>query len=129
MLSVTPVYLAAAVALYSCMTFAIIAQRRKRQISLGDGRQKDFARIIRGHANFAEYAPLTLLAITMAELGGVPAVVLHASGVMLILGRILHGYWFFYRPEGLKCRVAGMVLTLFALWTASTAAVLVALAS
>lgn len=122
MISITPLYLAIAVVLYSAMAAAIIGNRRKRRISIGDGGQNDFAHLIRGHGNFAEYAPITLFAIAMAELSGVPTVVLHASGIMLILGRCLHAYWFFYRPRGLNCRVVGMLLTFFALWTASAAA-------
>ncbi len=124
MLSVTPIYLAAAVALYSFMAFTIIANRRKRQISIGDGNQKDFARIIRGHANFAEYAPLTLLAIGVAELTGTAHLLLHACGVMLLVGRGLHAYCFLFTPIGMKLRVTGMVLTFISLWTASAAALL-----
>ena len=72
MLTVTPVYLAAAAALYSFIAFTVIGNRRGRRISIGDGGQADFTRIIRGHANFAEYAPLALLSIGVAELSGVP---------------------------------------------------------
>ena len=122
MISITPLYLAIAVVLYSAMAFAIIGNRRNRRISIGDGGQNDFAHLIRGHGNFAEYAPITLFAMAMAELSGVPALVLHTSGIMLILGRCLHAYWFFYIPQGLISRVAGMVLTFFALWAASAAA-------
>lgn len=124
MLSVTPIYLAAAVALYSFMAFTIIANRRKRQISIGDGNQKDFARVIRGHANFAEYAPLTLLAIGVAELTGTAHLLLHTCGVMLLVGRGLHAYCFLFTPIGMKLRVTGMVLTFISLWTASAAALL-----
>ncbi len=124
MLSVTPIYLAAAVALYSFMAFTIIANRRKRQISIGDGRQKDFARIIRGHANFAEYAPLTLLAIGVAELTGTPHLLLHICGLFLLIGRGLHAYCFLFTPIGMKSRVTGMVLTFISLWTASASALL-----
>lgn len=127
MLSITPIYLAAAVAMYSFMAFTIIANRRKRLISIGDGDQKDFARIIRGHANFAEYAPLTLLAIGVAELTGAPHLLLHACGVALLIGRGLHAYCFLYTPVGMKQRVTGMVLTFISLWIASAAALLMIL--
>lgn len=127
MLTITPIYLAIAVALYSFIAFTVIANRRRRRISIGDGGKQDFARIIRGHANFAEYAPITLLAIGVAELTGVPALVLHFCGVLLIAGRGLHAYCFLFTTIGMKLRVSGMMMTFFALWTAAAAAVLYAL--
>lgn len=127
MLTITPVYLAIAVALYSFIAFTVIAHRRRRRISIGDGGKPDFARIVRGHANFAEYAPMTLLAIGVAELAGVPALVLHLSGILLIAGRGLHAYCFLFTPIGMKLRVSGMMMTFFALWTAAATAVLYAL--
>lgn len=123
MFDVTPIYLTIAVALYSVMAFAVIANRRRRRISIGDGNQQDFARIIRGHANFAEYAPITLLAIACAELAGAPPVALHLSGVLLIFGRSLHAYCFLFTPAGMRLRVSGMILTFLALWTATLAAI------
>lgn len=119
MLSITPIYLAIAVALYSFMAFTVIVNRRQRRISIGDGNQQDFARITRGHANFAEYAPITLLAIGCAELAGASPAVLHLSGVMLLAGRGLHAFCFLFTSTGMKLRVSGMVLTFLALWTAA----------
>lgn len=127
MITVTPIYLAAAVAMYSFMAFIIIANRRGRRISMGDGGQKDFARIIRGHANFAEYVPLTLLSIGIAELTGAPHGVLHACGIMLLIGRGLHAYCFLFTPVGMKLRVSGMMMTFFALWAAAATAAFMAL--
>ena len=127
MLSITPVYLAIAVALYSFIAFNVISNRRRRRISIGDGGKQDFARIVRGHANFAEYTPITLLAIGVAELTGVPALVLHLCGVLLIAGRGLHAYCFLFTPIGMKLRVSGMMMPFFSLWTAAATAVLYAL--
>ncbi len=123
MLIVTPIYLAIAVVLYSFMAFMVITNRRQRRISIGDGDQQDFARIIRGHANFAEYAPITLFAIGCAELAGAPVMLLHVSGVLLLMGRSLHAYCFLYTPIGMKMRVSGMMMTFFALWSATGGAI------
>ncbi len=122
MITVTPIYLAVAVVLYSVMAVTIIAIRRKRRISIGDGAQQDFARIIRGHGNFAEYVPIALLALVIAELSGVPAVVLHGCGIVLIIGRSLHAYCFLCTPSGLNSRVSGMILTFLSLWVSTGAA-------
>ncbi|MBO6520460.1 MAG: MAPEG family protein [Rhodospirillales bacterium] len=123
MLTITPIYLAIAVVLYSFMAFVIISNRWRRKISIGDGRQQDFARIIRGHANFSEYAPITLLAMGCAELAGAPAQLLHVCGTLLLAGRSLHAYCFLYTPVGTKLRVSGMMMTFFALWVATGGAI------
>jgi len=127
MLTVTPIYLAIAAALYSIMAFTVIGNRRRRRLSIGDGDQPDFVRIVRGHANFAEYAPITLLAIGIAELTGVPAAILHLCGALLIVGRAMHAYCFLFTTEGMKLRVGGMVLTFFSLWIAAAAGAIYAI--
>jgi len=121
MLSITPIYVAAAVAMYSVIAFVVISNRMRRRISIGDAGQTDFARMVRGHGNFAEYAPITLLAIGVAELAGAPASVLHACGILLLCGRGLHAYCFLFTPVGRRIRVTGMMLTFFSLWIAAGA--------
>lgn len=111
MLAITPIYLAAAIVLYVFMSMYVIRSRYKFQISIGDGGKNRFQRIMRGHGNFAEYAPITLLAILAAELAGAPALLLHTAGVCLIVGRCLHGYCFLFTTTGMATRTAGMILT------------------
>lgn len=121
MLTITPIYVAAAVAMYSVIAFVVISNRLRRRISIGDAGQTDFARMVRGHGNFAEYAPITLLAIGVAELAGAPASILHACGILLLCGRGLHAYCFLFTPVGRRIRVTGMMLTFFSLWIAAGA--------
>jgi uncharacterized membrane protein YecN with MAPEG domain len=121
MLTITPIYVAAAVAMYSVIAFVVISNRIRRRISIGDAGQTDFARMVRGHGNFAEYAPITLLAIGVADLAGAPASILHACGILLLCGRGLHAYCFLFTPVGRRIRVTGMMLTFFSLWIAAGA--------
>lgn len=121
MLTITPIYVAAAVAMYSVIAFVVISNRIRRRISIGDAGQTDFARMVRGHGNFAEYAPITLPAIGVADLAGAPASILHACGILLLCGRGLHAYCFLFTPVGRRIRVTGMMLTFFSLWIAAGA--------
>jgi uncharacterized membrane protein YecN with MAPEG domain len=121
MLTITPIYVAAAVAMYSVIAFVVISNRIRRRISIGDAGQTDFARMVRGHGNFAEYAPITLLAIGVADLAGAPASILHACGILLLCGRGLHAYCFLFTLVGRRIRVTGMMLTFFSLWIAAGA--------
>lgn len=83
--------------------------------SLGDGGIPRMTRLIRGHANFAEYVPLVLVLMALLEQGGSPRWLLHALGVTLLAGRLLHGYAFSFTTKFVFGRTAGVALTFTAL--------------
>lgn len=119
MLAVTPIYLALAVVIYSILAFKVIGDRRNQKVSIGDGGHSDLAHKIRSHGNFAEYVPLAIIALGCAEITNVSHAFIHLFGAMLILGRCLHAFYFLAAPGVMKIRVAGMILTFFAMWGAS----------
>jgi uncharacterized membrane protein YecN with MAPEG domain len=53
----------------------------------------------RVQANFAEYVPLALVLLLLAELGAAPAAVLHGSALLLLASRLLHA-WGLSRSPG-----------------------------
>lgn len=114
-LAVTPVYAGLLAFLYLFLTFSVIRQRRRQSVSLGDGGDAGFLRKIRAHGNFAEYVPLALILMALAELAGAGAVTLHAVGALLLVGRLVHGWCFLFTARNLAARVAGMVMTLTAI--------------
>ena len=69
-------------------------------------------RVIRGHGNFAEYVPLSLLLLAFAEIGGGPALTIHLGGGLLLAGRLLHGYAMALTLHDMTARRYGMILTL-----------------
>ena len=70
----------------------IIKNRRSSKIVLGDQGDDLLQRKIRAHGNFVEYAPLFLIMLILAEIGGLNIYVIHLFGVTFIVGRILHAY-------------------------------------
>ena len=68
-LVVTPVYAGILAFMYLYLAFAVIRRRYRDHISLGDGGDASFLRTMRAHGNFAEYVPIALLLMAMAELG------------------------------------------------------------
>ena len=74
---VTPLYAGALALLFIVLSWRVI-QFRQRGISLGDGGDPRMLRLIRGHANFAEYVPLILLMMGFLEFGHTSVYVLHA---------------------------------------------------
>jgi len=105
--------------LYIRLAFGVIALRRKHSVRLGTGQHDDLEAAIRAHANFAEYVPLTLLMIAVAEInhGAWPITLLSAT--LLVLGRLAHARAL--ARDDIPMRVRGMKATFFAIGTAAAA--------
>jgi len=78
-------------------------------------------RLVRVHANFAEYVPFALLLIAFAELFGTPAYLLHPLGVSLVVARVLHAVGVAREPEPIWWRIMGFTITLAVIAAASCA--------
>jgi len=111
-LSVTPLYAGLIALIFILLSTRVILYRRKHLVSVGDAGDKKLLKRMRAQANCAEYAPIGLLLLLLAELQGAPLLVLHALGLMLLAGRFMHGYGFSQSPGIMPLRVGGMALTL-----------------
>lgn len=81
------------------LSFLIVAlalnvsrHRLKLRIGLLDGDNEQLRRIIRVHANAAEWLPLAIILLALAESNGCQVWLLHLVGIMLIISRCLHAY-------------------------------------
>ena len=83
--------------------------------SLGDGGDPRMLRLIRGHANFAEYVPLIVVMMGLLELGHASIYLLHALGITLMAGRLLHGFAFSFTDHFKFGRFWGAALTFLVL--------------
>src|ERR1051325_4726283 len=89
---VTPLYTGVLVLLFLILSARVVGARGRGDISIGDGSDPKMLRVIRGHANFAEYVPLALLMMAMLELTHFSIYVLHVLGIVLVIARVLHGW-------------------------------------
>jgi uncharacterized membrane protein YecN with MAPEG domain len=81
----------------------------KKSLGLNDG-EDGLLIASRAHSNNAEYVPLALVLLLIAELCGGKSTVLHAMGGSLFVGRVLH--WIgLPRPAPNAPRAIGIVLT------------------
>ena len=115
-MSITPLYAAVASLLFVFLSFRVIGVRRSSGVGLGDGGDRRLLRRLRVHGNFAEYAPLAIILMALAELQSTPAVILHLIGATLVAGRLIHAFGVSQEPEQVRLRVTGMVLTFVALF-------------
>ena len=91
--------------------FEVSRRRRRHGVSYGGGGIPELEHAVRAHANACEYVPVALIVLSLAEGMGAPALLLHVSGLMLVVGRVLHGAYFLGGAKRVNLRFFGMMLT------------------
>src|SRR5262245_7569050 len=76
--------------------------RRGNKIAFGDGENLRLRSAIRAHAHFAEYVPIIVIMNSFLEIGGAPAVRMHALLGTLTVLRVLHPFGMYARPLTLQ---------------------------
>lgn len=109
---ITALYASLLVPLFLVLSVRVIGWRRSARVGIGDGGDAVLLRRMRVHANFAEYVPLALIMLGLAESLQSPGWLLHACGAALLAGRLSHAYGVSQHPETLAFRVAGMATTI-----------------
>jgi hypothetical protein len=109
---VTSIYASLVALVFIALSLRVIRYRRLHRKGLGDEGDRSLLKRMRAQANCAEYAPIGLILLAIAELNGAPALALHVLGLALLAGRVMHGYGFSASPPVMGLRVAGMGLTL-----------------
>ncbi|SEN88173.1 hypothetical protein SAMN04488003_1531 [Loktanella fryxellensis] len=104
---VTPIYALPVSAIYLALWFRVSAVRGANNISFGDGGNTELLRRIRQHGNCAEWSAFVLILMILAEGMGTPPVWLHASGVLLLIGRIAHPFGLVAGNAGHPLRYVG----------------------
>lgn len=102
--------------------------RRSHKVLIGDGGNPALLRAQRAHGNAAEYIPIVL--VLLLALAGLKAsgLLLHAIGLALTFGRVLHGIGLNTSSNLSVGRALGMVLTWAALLVGAVACLYYALA-
>jgi uncharacterized protein len=110
-MTITPIYAALLALMFVALSVRVIGARRSALVALGDGGNRVLLRRQRVHANFAEYVPLALILMMLAEQQSMPPPIIHALGALLVAGRVIHAVGVSREPEQLWQRVTGMSLT------------------
>lgn len=90
MMHITSLYAALGALLMFVLALRVMQLRHTHRVGIGTGGEESLARAIRAHANAVEYLPIALLLLLILDLDQTRAWVLHAFGIVLIVGRILH---------------------------------------
>ncbi len=119
MMPITALYAALLTPILLFLTFRVIGHRRAQRVEIGDGGDRELLRRMRVHANFVETVPMALILLALAESLKGPVLILHAIGLALLIGRLVHAYALAQEPHIMQLRVAGMVATLTAIIAAA----------
>lgn len=119
MMPITALYAALLTPVLLFLTFRVIGHRRAQRVEIGDGGDRELLRRMRVHANFIETVPMALILLALAESLKGPVLILHAIGLALLIGRLVHAYALAQEPHIMQLRVAGMVATLTAIIAAA----------
>lgn len=111
MLEITSLYAALVAFVFIWLSVRVVRYRRGNRISLGHAEDNSLLKRMRAQANCAEYAPISLILLALVEMSGAPSIALHILGIMLVLGRVLHGWGFSASPPIMQARVTSMILT------------------
>ena len=120
-ISITPIYAGIFTLFYVLLSARVIRQRRTVGVSLGEGGDDNLFRRQRVHANFAEYVPLAIILMALAEIQNAAAVTLHLIGASLLVGRLAHAFGVGQEPESFRLRILGVTLTFVSLTTGALA--------
>lgn len=123
-LQTTALYTALLAIMMIVLRTVVTIRRAKTGISIEHNGDMALAERIRWHGNFIENVPMALILLAVAEVGGAPAMLLNASGAILVVSRLLHPLGLRHDNAKAPLRIvsgigttAAMVLTIgFILW-------------
>lgn len=94
MLNITALYASLLGIIVIWLCFRVVKFRRIKRVEIGDGGDEVGIRHIRAQQNAVEYIPLCLILLASYELNGGNHMMLHAIGIALVIGRLIHPLWF-----------------------------------
>ncbi len=122
--AVTPLYALPVAAIYLALWFRVSSVRSSAGVSFGDGGNPVLLQRIRQHGNCSEWSTFVLILMMLAEGMGTPAMWLHISGALLVIGRIAHPFGLLPDNAGHPLRYVGNGTNLLAALNAMVCIVL-----
>src|SRR5436190_19911167 len=96
-LKMTALYIVLNAAIMIALAANVISMRYRTRTRFGDTCNPEMLRAIRAHANNTEYVPIALILLLLSHNLGAGLPLIHAIGLSLTVGRLLHGIGFLTR--------------------------------
>ena len=91
------------------LSLHVIKIRHREKVNMGDGGHQQLTVSMAAQSNATEYIPITLLLLFALEFNAAPLAIVHAFGIALVAGRVIHAHAML--TENLVTRVRGMQIT------------------
>ena len=101
------------------LSSVVVSRRRRHLIEFGDGGNPEMTPAVRAFGNAAEYIPAGMCGLILLAFLGAPAMLIHAVGGTLFLGRVIHALGLLFQEGPSLGRSVGMILTWLALLVAA----------
>lgn len=107
--------------LYLVLVARVGRYRARARVAFGTGDDRELEVRMRVQANFVEYVPLALILLALLESLSASRYGLHALGIVLVVGRLLHAWGLSQRgeinmPRGIGAGLTILVCLVAALW-------------
>jgi uncharacterized membrane protein YecN with MAPEG domain len=107
------------------LSLAVSIKRGKTGIAILHGDNMDLAITMRRYGNFIEVVPFGLLLLALMEAGGASSTLVHLSGALLLVSRILHPFGLIVtNPKhplrivgGVLAQISALIAIAFLVWT------------
>lgn len=107
------------------LSLAVSVKRGKTGIAILHGDNMDLAITMRRYGNFIEVVPFGLLLLALMEAGGASSTLVHLSGALLLVSRILHPFGLTVtNPKhplrivgGVLAQISALIAIAFLVWT------------
>ena len=112
---ISALYVVLAAILLIKLSFDVVRLRTQYRIATGDGGSYELQTAIRVHGNAVEYLPIGCLLLLFMEMNGAAVLMIHACGLLLIVGRLCHYYGlknreFAWRRNGMAATYISLVV-------------------
>lgn len=97
----------------------VIRIRRSKLIGVGHGNDRELEKAVRVHGNLVENAGFGIAALILLAATAASIFIIHAVGLLMLVGRVLHAIGLSGSAGTSAGRVGGMVLTFASLILAS----------
>lgn len=97
----------------------VVRRRRQHLIEFGDGGVRELVCASRAFSNATEYIPAGMCGLILLAFLGAPAMLIHAVGGMLFVGRVIHALGLLFQDGPSLGRSIGMILTWLSLLVAA----------
>ena len=93
------------------LSVLVVRQRRRHGVVLGDAAVPELTQAIRAFGNATEYVPAGLVALAVLAMVGAPPILVHLTGLVLLVGRVSHAVGLSRSGGASILRSAGVILT------------------